>query len=94
MICNIFEFLNCCNDNQENIKQIYYFYTIILIVDLALTIVCQKLEWLRMAKRITVVLDNELVKKLRIIQSKKIAKLRKSVSFSRVVNEELRNAIK
>jgi len=67
---------------------------IIFIVDLALTIVWQKLEWQRMAKRITVVLDNELVKKLRIIQSKKIAKLRKSVSFSRIVNEELRNAIK
>ena len=47
-----------------------------------------------MAKRITVVLDNELVKKLRIIQSKKIAKLRKAVSLSRIVNEELRNAIK
>jgi len=47
-----------------------------------------------MAKRITVVLDNELVKKLRIIQSKKIAKSRKSLSFSRVVNDELRNAIK
>ena len=47
-----------------------------------------------MAKRITVVLDNELVKKLRIVQSKKIAKSRKSVSFSRVVNDELRNAIK
>jgi len=67
---------------------------IIFIVDLALTIVWQKLEWQRMAKRITVVLDDELVKKLRIIQSKKIAKSRKSLSFSSVVNEELRNAIK
>ena len=67
---------------------------IIFIVDLALTIVWQKLEWQRMAKRITVVLDNELVKKLRIIQSKKIAKSRKPLSFSRVVNEEIRNAIK
>ena len=47
-----------------------------------------------MAKRITVVLDNELVKKLRIIQSKKIAKSKKPLSFSRVVNEELRNAIR
>ncbi len=47
-----------------------------------------------MAKRISVVLDDELVKKLRNIQSKKIIKSKKSVSFSSVINEELRKAIK
>jgi hypothetical protein len=47
-----------------------------------------------MAKRITIVLDDQLVKKLRIIQSKKISKSKKSVSFSSVINEELRKAIK
>ncbi len=47
-----------------------------------------------MAKRITVVLDDQLVKKLRNIQSKKISKSKKSVSFSSVVNDELRKAIK
>ncbi len=47
-----------------------------------------------MAKRITVVLDEKLDKKLRIIQSKKISKSTKHVSFSRVINEELRKALK
>jgi len=47
-----------------------------------------------MSKRITIVLDDDLVKKLRIIQSKKISKLTKHVSFSRVINDELRKAVK
>jgi len=47
-----------------------------------------------MPKRITVVFDDELVKKLRIVQSKKIAKSKRSVSFSSVINDELRKAIK
>jgi len=47
-----------------------------------------------MSKRITVVLDDAVVKKLRMIQSKKIAKSKKSVSFSRVINEELRKDLK
>jgi len=47
-----------------------------------------------MPKRITVVLDDELVKKLRNIQSKKVSKSKKSVSFSSVINEELRKALK
>ena len=45
-------------------------------------------------KRITVVFDDELVKKLRIIQSKKMVKSKKSVSFSSVVNGELRKVVK
>jgi len=47
-----------------------------------------------MAKRITVVLDDELVKKLRNVQSKKIRKSKNSVSFSSVINEELRKSLK
>ncbi len=47
-----------------------------------------------MPKRITVVLDDELVKKLRNVQSKKIRKSKKSVSFSSVINEELRKTLK
>ena len=39
-------------------------------------------------------LDDDLVKKLRHIQSKKISKLTEHVSFSRVVNEELRKVLK
>ncbi len=44
------------------------------------------------SKRITTVLDDEVIKKLRVIQSKNISKSMKSVSFSSVVNDELRKA--
>jgi len=46
------------------------------------------------SKRITIVIGDELMKKLRIIQSKKIAKLKKSVSFSSVINDQLRKEVK
>jgi predicted transcriptional regulator len=47
-----------------------------------------------MSKRVTIVLDDDLVKKLRTIQSKKITKSKASVSFSSIVNEELRKSLK
>jgi len=47
-----------------------------------------------MPKRVTIVLDDDLAKKLRIIQSKKISKLTEHVSFSRVINDELRKTLK
>ncbi len=47
-----------------------------------------------MGKRITVVLDDDLVKKLREKQSKLIKESVKSVSFSRVLNMTLRKVIK
>jgi len=47
-----------------------------------------------MSKRVTIVLDDDLVKKLRNIQSMKIGKSKKSVSFSSVVNDELRKVVK
>ena len=49
---------------------------------------------INMSKRITIVLDDDLVKKLRMIQSKNIAKSKKSVSFSSVINNELRKSFK
>ncbi len=45
-------------------------------------------------KRITVALDAQLVKKLRIIQSEKVRKSKKSVSFSSVIKEELKKSLK
>ncbi len=47
-----------------------------------------------MSKRITVVLDEKLVKKLRIIQSKMISKSTKHVSFSSVIDKEFRKVLK
>ncbi len=47
-----------------------------------------------MGQRITIVLDDDLVKKLREKQAKLIKESTKSVSFSRVVNDTLRKGIK
>jgi len=47
-----------------------------------------------MAKRITIILDEDLRKKLHEIQAKQIKKSEKSVSFSRVLNEVLRKGLK
>ncbi len=47
-----------------------------------------------MPKRVTIVLDDDLVRKLRKIQSKKISKTMEHVSFSRVINDELGKVLK
>ncbi len=47
-----------------------------------------------MSKRITIVLDDDLVKKLTSIQAKNIVKSKKDISFSGTVNDELRKALK
>ena len=47
-----------------------------------------------MCKRVTIMLDEDLAKKLRIIQSKKISKLTEHVSFSCVINDQLRKVLK
>ena len=47
-----------------------------------------------MAKSITILLDEDLVKKLGDIQSSRLSKSKTYVSFSRVVNDELRKTIK
>ncbi|KER06884.1 hypothetical protein AAA799E16_00400 [Marine Group I thaumarchaeote SCGC AAA799-E16] len=49
---------------------------------------------INMAKRITVVLDDDLFKKLREKQSKMIKESTESISFSKVVNQTLRKSIK
>ncbi len=47
-----------------------------------------------MNKRVTVVLDDEVVRKLHNIQSKMIKKEKSTYSFSRVINEILRKSLK
>jgi len=44
-------------------------------------------------KRISIVLDEELIKKLRKLQASKIVKSDKSVSLSKVVSEILKKSI-
>ena len=45
-------------------------------------------------ERITIILDKKIVKILRIMQSKRIAKEQKSISFSNVINETLEKGLK
>ena len=47
-----------------------------------------------MGKRVTVVLDEDLVKRLHEIQAKIIKDTTKSVSFSQVLNETVRKNLK
>jgi len=47
-----------------------------------------------MAKRVTIMLDDDLDRKLRSIQAKEIQNTISSVSFSTVLNQVLRNNLK
>ena len=47
-----------------------------------------------MAKRITVMIDYEIDKKIRMIQAKEISKTNSSVSYSGVINELLNKYLK
>ena len=47
-----------------------------------------------MALRITIMLDDDLARKIRVKQAKLIKNSTKSISFSRVLNDILRGSIK
>ena len=47
-----------------------------------------------MGRRITIILDDDLDKKLRGIQAKEIIKTTKSVSFSKILNNTIRKSFK
>jgi len=47
-----------------------------------------------MVKRVTIMLDDDLDKKLRLIQAKAIQSTNSSVSFSSVLNNTLRTSLK
>ena len=47
-----------------------------------------------MPKRITIMLEDDLISKLRKIQAEQIKKSEGSVSFSHVINETLRKELK
>jgi len=47
-----------------------------------------------MAKRVTIMLDDDLDKKLRMLQAKLIQSTNGSVSFSEIINETLRKNLK
>lgn len=47
-----------------------------------------------MSKRITIMIEDDVDQKLRLIQSKKIASTNGSYSYSKVINETLQKALK
>ena len=47
-----------------------------------------------MTKRVTVMIEDDVAKKLRELQSKKLRTSNKSVSFSSVINEVLKKELK
>jgi len=50
--------------------------------------------WYSMAKRITIMIDDDLDKKLRLLQAKEIQNTSSSVSYSGTLNKVLRNSLK
>ena len=47
-----------------------------------------------MSKRVTIMIDNDLDKKLRHLQAKRIQQTQASCSYSKVLNESLRKVLK
>jgi len=47
-----------------------------------------------LSKRITIMMDDDINKKLRLIQAKQIFQTKSSISFSKVLNEILRRDLK
>ncbi|BDQ31191.1 hypothetical protein [Nitrosopumilus zosterae] len=47
-----------------------------------------------MAKKVTISFDEDVIKKLRILQAKTIKNFSGHVSFSQIVNENLRKSLK
>jgi len=47
-----------------------------------------------MAERLTIMLNSDIAKKLRILQARKIKDSSSSVSFSRIINEILEKGLK
>ena len=43
---------------------------------------------------VTVVIDDDILKKLRVLQSKKISSSMKTVSFSKIVNDVLKKGLR
>ncbi len=46
-----------------------------------------------MSEKITIVIDDDLIKKLRLKQAKEIQKTLESVSFSKIINDILRKGL-
>ena len=47
-----------------------------------------------MSKRVTIMIDDDLDKKMRMLQAKKIQSTTSSVSFSNVLNQVLRESLR
>jgi len=47
-----------------------------------------------MIRRVTITLDETLVSKIRALQAKKISETKKSVSFSKIIEEVLKQGLK
>jgi len=47
-----------------------------------------------MSKRVTIMIEDSLDKKIRILQAKQIQQEQSSVSYSRILNEQLRKGLK
>jgi len=56
--------------------------------------IIHKMLMMQMSKRVTIMIDEDLDKKLRLRQAKLIQQEQSSYSYSRVLNESLRKVLK
>ncbi|MHA7734587.1 hypothetical protein [Nitrosopumilus sp. S6] len=47
-----------------------------------------------MVRRVTITMDDELVKKIYTLQAKEITKSQQHISFSNIINAQLKHALK
>jgi len=65
-----------------------------MIIGLGYIFKLQYIEYKIMAKRVTIMINDDLDKKLRSLQAKRIQSENSSVSYSRVLNDCVRKGLK
>ena len=82
---------NFANKHDQIEESLQYFSQIWEIVECLKNVI---LIFFFMVKRVTIMIDDDIDKKLRLLQSKLIAKSSESVSYSKVINDELKKQLK
>jgi len=59
-----------------------------------LVIGTKRIWWVALGKRVTIIIDDDVNKKIRLLQGKLIQNSKQAISFSRVINDVCRDGLK